>query len=179
VVAAVVALLVWRGVSGHNSAAPPPASPTIPGPTLITPSIRVTSTPSLPVPLVAVAPAVEGARRLPEVRELLTRYFTSINSHHDYAGWAATQIPAAGRATETQYEGFRTTRDSNISVNSVTEDTAGVVHASVSFTSHQQASLGNGFSCLRWSIAYHLKRYQGGALRIDLVNSPTTSHQAC
>lgn len=172
----VVALLVWRGVSGHNSAAPPP---TIPGPTLITPSIRVSSTPSLPPPsLVGVAPAVQGAARLPEVRDLLTRYFTAINSHHDYAGWAVTQIPAAGRATETQYEGFRTTRDSKISINSVTVDVSGVVHASVSFTSHQRPSLGNGSACLNWSIAYHLKEYHG-ALRIDQVNTSTISHLSC
>lgn len=145
------------------------------------PSLQVTipgarTTPP-PTGLVGVAPAVAHAQGLEQARALLTAYFTAINAHNDYAGWTATLVPSPGRGRLSDYEGYRTTRDSNISINSLKTTTSGL-QASVSFTSRQDAKLGNGHDCLNWSILYVLHTYHG-SLRIDLVASSQLTKLTC
>jgi hypothetical protein len=146
-------------------------------------SLPVTAAPETTKPpptlagLVGVAPAVAHAQGLGQARTLLTAYFTAINNHHDYAGWAATLVPHKNRVTTDKYAGYQTTRDSNISINSL-QQASGGFNASVSFTSRQHATLGGGHDCLKWSILYALRPYQNG-LRIDLVASSQLNKLTC
>jgi hypothetical protein len=128
--------------------------------------------------LVSVAPALANAQGLTQVRTLLTAYFTAINDHNDYAGWAATLAPSPGRATRTQYEGYKSTQDSDVSINTLERNATGDLKVSVSFTSRQDPKLGSGHDCLKWSILYTLVPVNG-SLRIDTVHSSTLNTLTC
>jgi hypothetical protein len=128
--------------------------------------------------LVSVAPAIIHAQGLTEVRNVLTNYFTAINDHNDYAGWAATLVRYSDRPTKAQYDGYETTHDSNISINSLRSTTGGQWQVSVSFTSRQNPKYADGNECLNWSIRYTL-RPSRGHLRIDTVHSSTLVSLTC
>lgn len=142
-------------------------------------SLPVTVPPETTTPppsgLVSVAPAVRNAQGLAQARALLTAYFTAINNHNDYAGWAATL--AKHRGTRQAYDGYKTTHDSNISINALTPGPNSSWQASVSFTSHQAPTGTNG-SCTSWSIRYSLIP-ENGSLHIDTVGLSILNKLSC
>lgn len=174
-----VALGIWlSGSSGHGQPSSALASIAAEhGGASLPVTVPAERTTPPPTGLVGVAPAVAHAQGLAQARTLLNSYFTAINNHRDYAGWAATLVPSPGRATRRQYEGYRTTRDSDISINTL-QKTADGWAASVSFTSRQDAKLGSGHDCLKWSIRYVLRPNQN-SLRIDLVASSQLNKLTC
>jgi hypothetical protein len=177
-VAVAIIGLVRPGGGGGGSAASPSAGPPASQLTLVTPSIRVSSTPPSGPELIGIAPAVRGTAQLGAARTLLTRYFSAINDHHDYAGWRDTLVPRPGRGTRSDYQGYQTTMDSDISIDAIRSEAAGEVRVSVSFTSHQAPTLGQGHRCLRWSISFTLTPYQGD-LRIGVNGISKINTHAC
>lgn len=180
VVVAAAALGIWLG-GGSSKQQPSSALASIAAehggaslPVTIPPE---TTTPP-PTGLVGVAPAVRNAPGLQTARALLNAYFTAINNHHDYDGWRATLVLTdPKRGTLKDYQGYRTTTDSKISINGL-ENAGSGMDVSVSFTSHQDPKLGGGHACLNWTIRYALRPYEG-SLRIDTVKGSILNKLAC
>ena len=174
--AAIVGIDQARGGKGTTSSAPTQSTTSLP------PQVRGGEvSPIFPgqKDLVAVAPGVQDSPALAATVDLLTRYFTAINSHHDYEGWARTLVPRPGRATAEQYAGYKTTLDSDVVIHGIRVDRNSNLRVDVSFISHQDPRPGSLLSCFNWEMSYTLVPSSTAGLRIDLVGSDNASTLSC
>ncbi len=152
--------------------------PLQPSPTHTSPKAPITLPASVGDAAIQLAPAVRASPQVSAAMDVLSRYFTAINNHHDYARWRDTLVPTPDRGTLDAYNGYQTSHDSAISINAIAEQNDGSLRVSVGFTSEQAPQYGGGYRCLTWSIRYSLVRYQG-QYRIDLVGSEQVNKVSC
>ncbi len=172
----------WKFL-GHHAASHPRAAagPTSPAdqagsgpglPAASTPTPAVTAsgtapptpsaTPSVPGTFtLAVAPAVLQQPGEQQVVAFLQSYFTAINNH-DYGQYAPLVVSAL-RPTPQQFQnGYGSTTDSAATLIGLIPTTNGMA-ATVTFTSHQQASASHtGTPCTSWRITLFLQPRAGG-----------------
>jgi hypothetical protein len=125
---------------------------------------------------VAIDPAAAGAPHEAAVVAVLNRYFSAINDHA-YGAYEGLFSPAVrnGLSQATFTAGFGTTRDSAVTLRSISALGTGELEASVTFTSHQQpAASPTHSSCTAWRISLYLVK-QG---RRYLLTAPPPGYQA-
>jgi hypothetical protein len=126
--------------------------------------------------IVAVAPAAARNPSAPRVVNLLTKYFTAINSH-DYPAYLRLLDPQMQRIETAQRfsEGFRSTTDSGATLTGLSTAPDGRLAAVVRFTSHQSpADSPDRTACTHWTITLYLTSSGGGYL----IGMPPTGYQA-
>jgi hypothetical protein len=130
---------------------------------------------------VAVAPAAARNPSAPQVVNLLTKYFTAINSH-DYPAYLRLLDPQMQRIETAQRfsEGFRSTTDSGATLAALSTAPDGRLAAVVRFTSRQSpADSPDRSACTHWTITLYLQS-GGGGYRIGVPPAGyQASHQAC
>jgi len=135
---------------------PAPASPASSSP----PPAPATSASPPPVGqagLVAISPAASGPAA-PHVAAFLSRYFQAINVK-DYPAYRSMYDPTSNPAqSEAGFRsGYRTTKDSAITLVRLIPSGAGGWLATVTFTSNQDPSASpTGTSCNHWRVPYEL-----------------------
>jgi hypothetical protein len=132
---------------------------------------------------VAVAHAAAGNPSAPQVVNLLTKYFTAINSH-DYPAYLRLLDPQMQRIETGQRfsTGFRSTTDSGAKLTGLSTAPDGRLAAVVRFTSHQSpADSPDGSACTRWTITLYLTSGDGdGGYLIGMPPAGyQASHQTC
>jgi hypothetical protein len=184
--AAAVAIIVGMivGVQNAGSGQKGPTSslagsvPLQASPTHTRPKAPNTLPASLGDEAIGAAPAIRADEHLNDSIDVLSRYFAAINDHHDYTGWRNTLLPTPNRGTLDDYNGFRTTHDSAISINAIDPHNDGSLRVAVSFNSRQAPEDGGGYRCLDWSVDFSLVRYHG-QYRIDLVGNELINKVSC
>jgi hypothetical protein len=177
------AFALVSSLTAHKSAAQASGQPTSPGTgTPATSSASATATPSSTASpatsagfTVAVAPAAAGNPAAPQVRVLLERYFTAINSR-DYGAYSSL-LDAHMRQKNppsTFTSGYATTHDSAETLTGITDTAGGGLEATVSFTSRQSPTDSiNNSSCTAWMITLYLRPQGSGYL----IGAPPAGYQ--
>ena len=164
-------------VLNHCPTAPPSPPP------------RTTPTaPQAPLPVVSADGLVQlgsaaandsGGRA---VLSLLDHYFTAINNH-DFADWRTTVTERRGnqQGADNWYQGYRSTRDSDVVVTSITDAGGDQLTVGLTFVSHQNP--GDAPSDLPvqeicWNSAYPVIGISSGGL-IDTPPNGTTEKSGC
>jgi hypothetical protein len=161
--------------SGQASASPRPSR-----------SASKTSSPArAPAPgaagvTVAISPAVAGNPAAARVRDFLSRYFTAINDH-DYQAYAALLGQGLAPSQKAAFtSGYGSTTDSGAVLAGLSDQAAGQLAASVTFTSHQQpANSPDGSSCDDWSITLYLVPHADSYVIGSPPSTYGATHHAC
>ena len=157
----------------------------------ITPSARVTTIVTPPVPgisssppspstvPIALAPAAALHPEAPRILPVIAAYFRAINSRN-YAEYVATQSPGDALTAQQFQTGFRSTQDSSVLVTSIEIAPDGRPGADLAFTSRQQPQDGpDGESCTNW----HLTMFFDDRAGTYTLGAPPAdyhaSYQAC
>jgi hypothetical protein len=131
--------------------------------------------------VVSIAPAVRSNPKAPTIAALLTRRYTDINQQN-FADYWAMYTPVY-RASFNQAEvaaGYRTSSVSDIRLTKLSTDGDGRLHATVTFTSRQDASDGpNGQTCTHWTVGFFFKKVGTAYLLDTPPNSYSSAHAAC
>jgi hypothetical protein len=157
--AIVTILLAGHGKPGSTAGAGRPASTRAPRP-----SSPPTTPPATGGGLIAVAPGAAAAPDAPAVESFLTRYFRAINDHSYPAYRRLFSAAIGGSLSAAAFQtGYGSSRDSHVTLLSITGMGAGQLAAAVTFTSHQQpAATPTHSACTAWSITIYLVRQRGG-----------------
>jgi serine/threonine protein kinase len=127
---------------------------------------------------------VAGNQFATQVSEVLQTYFMGIDSQN-YSQAYAVYSPAeqANVGYQSWVSALSTTKDSAVTVVSITQNPDGSLSVNVNFTSHQSPSQGPtaGESCTNWSLEYTLMSNSAGTLPylIDSVAPVGLGDQVC
>jgi len=114
------------------------------------------------------------------VQSAFDLYFGGINAH-DYAKWASA-VNGAEQANNPQSSwdsGYATTTDSNVVIDSITDNGDGTLTVAISFTSHQAGSDSvDGSTCNNWQQTFPLSP-QGSRYVIGPPASGSTTYTDC
>jgi hypothetical protein len=131
-------------------------------------------------PAVVMAPAVRDRPGARPASRFLARYFQAIN-HHDYQAYLRLFAPAS-RAALAQggfLAGYGSTHDAAARLIRLTSAGPGQLAATVTFTSHQDASASPAHaSCLRWRITVYLLRHGGTRPGRYFIGTPPAGYAA-
>ncbi|HEV2375930.1 MAG TPA: hypothetical protein VGS19_27655 [Streptosporangiaceae bacterium] len=154
------------GAHGHTG----PTSTTQGSPTT-SPSTGATSPSAGSTPssgasnVVTASPGAASNPKEPSVIAFLGEYFTSINTrnYHKFFGLLGAQAQA-DISPQRFRRGYRSTRDSNETLQSLSTAANGDTVAAVTFTSHQNPadSVNQQESCTRWQVTLWLASTGGG-----------------
>jgi hypothetical protein len=164
-----------RGTTGAPS---PSLSTQPPSPT---PSPTPGPSTSAPSGLVTVAAGIPADAQTARVLTFVDNYFTAINEH-SYGQYTALLNPVLlARETRSSFhQGFRTTADSDATVTAITNDGAGVIGATLTFTSHQAPrDSATGTACTSWNITLFLRSYSGQYLEVPELPGYHAAFSAC
>jgi hypothetical protein len=136
---------------------------------------RATATPVVNG-LVTIEPSAAGQSSAPAVVSFLAKYFTAIN-HHDFAAYRrlfSTSL-RGGLSSAAFGRGYGTSRDSLVTLHSVSSAGTAELDAAVTFTSRQQpADSPTHSACTAWVISLYLTK-EG---RNYVLVSPPAGYQA-
>ena len=149
-------------------------------------SVPPTTSPAAVAPSPAPAPSTVGSVTVSAgaaqnaaataVATFVSQYFSAINSH-DFEAYDSLLTPQQqkGETAETFSQGFGSSADSNEILVAITPAANGDTAATLTFTSHQNASqaVGGTGTCTDWNITLFLEQNSTGYL-ID--QSPSTYH---
>lgn len=112
------------------------------------------------------------------VREVLQRYFDSINDH-DYDAWAKTvTAERVSRTPRIRWESdYESSRDGSIQVHRVETVMPGRLRVMMTFVSTQDVAKAPAelqADCIRWRVVYPLQE-EAGSLRVDLGTEGSSS----
>jgi hypothetical protein len=168
---------VSRSAGSSSTPSPSPSSPVAPASTSITPTQNpaASTTPTVAAGLVALAPTVVQNARTARAEAFVNEYFAAINAH-SYQGYDSLLAPtlAQDETPQSFYSGYRSTRDSAATINSIYATGPGQVAVTLTFVSHQlPADSATGTSCTNWNITLFLQNYSGQYL---MAPAPATYH---
>lgn len=146
-----------------------------------TPSTGSTAAPSLGTELVSVSSSAAAQPRAAEVVSLLDRHFRAINGG-DYDAWSSTVIRkrASDQSRSAWTREFRSTKDSRVSVSSIS-DTGSTVDIALTFTSNQNpadAPESLPVSQICWSTTWPAQATSSG-LALATPRSGSTTFRQC
>jgi len=153
--------------SAGSAGSPPPVSPS--------------GSPAAGNGTVAVAPAVARNPGAQPVVNLLTSYFTAINTH-DYRAYSRLidQRLRNGLTPARFQAGYGSTTDSRATLTGISTAADGRVTAAVTFTSHQRPEDGPDHSaCTLWNITLFLEPQNDGFVLGPAPPGYHASHQPC
>jgi hypothetical protein len=172
-----------RAAQGSGSALAPPtassASPAASSPPPATPSAVATPSPTPGVLTVGSVTVSASAAQNPDadaVAAFVGEYFSAINSH-SFQAYDALMTPQVqqGQTAQSFSNGFGSTSDSDETLVAITSEANGDTVATLTFTSHQnasQAANGTG-TCTDWNITLFLESNATGYLD---GTSPSSYH---
>lgn len=186
--------------TGHKTAAPPSANPTLSAlatqaarattTTPASPSATATASPTSsataspkvsPSSTVSVATSVTANPAEPTVKAFLDRYFTAINAHNYAAFSSLLDSREQSVNTPSSFDaGYGSTTDSAERLTGIAGTGGGGEAATVSFTSHQTpAESPTKTACTSWTITLYLQPNGGSYLIGPAPTGYHASYQAC
>jgi len=180
--------------SNHNSSAQPPAPTVTAGSSAAasakasasaspsgSPSTSASASASPSAGLVSLGPGVASNPAEPAVETTLTHYFQGINTLN-YAEYASA-LDAQEQAGEPESKfksGYSSTADSGMQLISLLSSGNGVLAATVTFTSHQNAGNSvDGSTCNNWKLTLYLVQQGGSYLQGAAPSGYQPSYSDC